>query len=473
MSYKVKSLKKVDESKLKLDLEITNSYFRKSIYKAYKNISKKAKIPGFRKGKIPNQIIDVNFGKKYVLNEAASISISELYPEIIMSTDVKPIDHPKINITQLAEDLPLGFEVTVDVEPQPELPQYKGIKATGLSVEVSSEEIEKQVNNIRDKFASLEPAEDDRPIAMWDYVTLSFTGRIDGKEFEGGSAEDYVLEVGSRTLFEKFEGSLIGMKKDEEKNIILTLPDNIGDGKLAGRKANFEILVKEIKSKVLPEIDGEFLKNMGDYKDIDEFRNYIKEKLIQQKKVVRRNKIIEDIFNYLVENTKVDIPSVMINNRTSVIKEGFNNKLKEQKTSKKNYLKALNITEEKFDEEIRQSAAREIKEYLIITALEKTEKDNIEPTADEIKNEKEDVLSRNQKREDKNKIKEFIESPDGEKSLVASIRRRKLIDFLIRNAKITEEEKKDARRSIKEKLLLPEKDESKIKNQDKKIWTPG
>ena len=282
-----------------------------------------------------------------------------------------------------------------------------------------------------------------------------------------------MLEVGSKTLFEKFEDSLIGMKKGEEKNIVLTLPDDIEDDKLAGRKANFEILIKEIKSKVLPEIDEEFLKNMGDYKDIDEFRNYIKDKLIQQKRVVRRNKIIGDIFNYLMENTKVDIPHVMINNRISIIKEEFNRMLKEQKISKKNYLKALNITEEKFNEEIRQRAVSEIKEYLIITALEKTEKDNIEPTPDEIKKEKEDLLSRNQKEEDKNKIKEFIESPDGEKNMVASIRRRKLIDFLIRNAKITEEEKKDVSRNMKERLLLPEKDESKIKNLGKKIWTPG
>jgi len=275
----------MDGDKVKLDLEIANSYLRKSVNKAYKDISNKAKIPGFRKGKIPNQMIDLNFGKKYVLSEAASISISELYPEIIMGEDIKPIDHPKINITQLEEDLPLGFEVVVDVEPQPKLPAYKGIKATGLSVEVTEEEVEKQVDNIRNKFATLESVEDDKPAVKGDYATIDFTGKIDGKEFGGGSAEDYVLEIGSNTLFKEFEDTLIGMKKGDKKSVTITLPDNIENRKLTGKQADFDISIKEIKRKVLPEVDEDFLKNMGDYKDIGEFKDYIEGKLIEQKRM--------------------------------------------------------------------------------------------------------------------------------------------------------------------------------------------
>jgi len=473
LSYKVKNLERIDGDKVKLNLEIANSYLRKSVNKAYKDISNKAKIPGFRKGKIPNQIIDLNFGKKYVLSEAASISISELYPEIIMSEDIKPIDHPKINITQLEEDLPLGFEVVVDVEPQPKLPTYKGIKAAGLSTEVTDEEVEKQVTNIRNKFASLEPVEDDKLAVKGDYVTIDFTGKIDGKEFEGGSAEDYVLEIGSNTLFKEFEDTLVGMKKGDKKSITITLPDNIENRELTGKQADFDIAIKEIKRKVLPEVDEDFLKNMGDYKDIDEFKSYIEGKLSEQKKIARRNRIIEDVFKYLVENTKIDIPPAMIKNRLNIIRDGFEKRLNEQKVSKKNYLKALNITEDKFDEEIKKRAVDEIKEYIIIEALEKAEKNNIEPTEDEIKKEKENILSEYKKEEDKNKIKEFIESEDGKKNLIGSIRRRKIIDFLIKNAKIVEEEKNDTGEDKKKKLLLPGNNKPDVKNSDKKLWTPS
>lgn len=133
MSYRLKNLKKVDKNKVVLDLEIANNYLKKSLNAAYRDISEKAKIPGFRKGKIPYNIIDINFGKEYVLNEAASIAISELYPKIIEESNIKPIDYPKIKINKIGKEEPLDFEVTVEVEPEIDLPNYKRIEVTGLS----------------------------------------------------------------------------------------------------------------------------------------------------------------------------------------------------------------------------------------------------------------------------------------------------------------------------------------------------
>lgn len=473
LSYKVKSLEKLNKNKVKLDLEITNNYFRKSINKAYKNISQKANIPGFRKGKIPHQLIDANFGKQYVLNEAASISISELYPHIINSANLKPIDYPKVNITQLKEDLPLGFEITIDVEPQAELPSYKGIEVTGLSTEVTDEEIEKQIENIRNRFATLEPASEDKAVVEGDYVTVDFDGRVEGKEFEGGKVEDYVLEVGSKVLFEELEKSLIGMKQGETKNVLVTLPHNIEDKNLAGKQAEYTVTLKEIKRKVVPELTEEFLKNIGDYKDVDEFKNYIKEKLVEQKKKIRRAKIIEDIFNYLLEHTKVDIPPVMIDNRVSQIKEDFKNALKSQKISKETYLKSLNITEEKLEEEIKQRAVREVKEYLIITALEKAEKNNIEPSDEEIKETKKAVLDNYQDKKDREKVKEFIESPEGEGDLISSIRRKKIFDFLVENAKIVEEKDRHTANKTGKKIWVPKQENVKDRGESKKLWIPN
>jgi len=471
LSYEIKNQKKIDLNKVKLDIEISNNYLKKYIGKAYKNISQKANIPGFRKGKIPYQIIDANFGKQYVLNEAASLSISELYPDIIMESNLKPIDYPKIKITQLAEDLPLGFEAELELEPEIELPGYKGIKVTGLSTDVSDQELERQIDNIRNNFASLEPVEDDKPISKGDYVTLDFDGEIEGKAFEGGSAEDYLLEVGSNTLFAEFEDSLIGMKKGVKKNVILTLPENVENKDLSGKQASFSIFIKEIKKKVLPEINDEFLKNLGDYKDADDFKDNIKKRLIEQKESVRRGKIIEEIFNHIIDNIKSNVPNGMVTDRIKQINEEIDEGLKKQKINRDNYLKAINITEDKLNEEIKERAVREVKEYLIFKALEKAEKKNIEPSEDEIKKEKDNIISRYKKEEDIKKIREFFENHEGNKTLTQTIKRRKIIDLLINSAQVIEEKNTGSRG--KEDIWTPDKDKARAEKKAKRLWTPG
>jgi len=471
LSYKLKSLKKVESNKVKLDIEIANSHLKKSINRAYREISKKAKIPGFRKGKVPFNIIDINFGKEYVLNKAASISISELYPQIIEESNLKPIDYPKVKIIKAEENLPLNFEVVLEVEPEIVLPKYKGINAVGISEEITDDEIDKQIDNIRNNYATLDPVEDDKQLEQGDFATIDFEGKIDGKDFEGNSAKDYTLEIGSKTLFEEFENSLIGMKKGDKKSERLTLPDDIENKELVGRQADFNIYVKDIKRKSLPEIDGEFLKSMGDYKDVDKFRKYIKDKMLEQKKKVRRGKIIEDILNYLLDNTKVDLPEIMIKKRIKQIGDEFDSKLKEQKVKKGDYLKAINITEDKFGEVIRKRAIREIKEYLIFNALEKAEKENIEPSDEDIDKEAEVILGKTKKEDEKNKIGEFFKNPEGRNNLAFTIRRRNIIDLLISSAKINEE-KKDLGQKADKKLWTPKENVSEKEDKNKKLWTP-
>jgi len=149
LSFKLKNLKKLENNKVLLELEISNSYLKKSLNDTYKDISQKAKIPGFRPGKIPFNVIDTNYGREYVLNEAASASISDLYPKIISDLKIMPIDYPKVKIVNVGDDVPLDFEVTVEVEPEIAAPSYKGIEATGIPEEVTDEEVEKQIDNLR------------------------------------------------------------------------------------------------------------------------------------------------------------------------------------------------------------------------------------------------------------------------------------------------------------------------------------
>jgi len=487
LNFKIKSQKKIDLNKVKLDVEISNNFLKKNIGKAYKEISGKANIPGFRKGKIPYQVIDANFGREYVLNEAASLSISELYPDIIMESDLNPIDYPSIKITRLEEESPLGFEIELELEPEIELPQYKGIKVTGFSTDVSSEEVERQIDNIRNSFATLEPVLADRGIAKGDYVTLDFTGEIDGKEFEGGSAEDYLLEVGSNTLFPEFEDSLIGMKAGDSKTITLTLPENIGNEELAGKQATFKIFIKDIKRKVLPELDEGFLKDLGDFKDAEDFKSYVKDKIFEQKENFRRTKVIEEIFEHIMNNMKTPVPEIMITRRIKQLTDEIDENLRNQKIKREDYLKMINITENQFNEEIRKRAEKDVKEYLIFKALEKAEKKRVEPSEEEINKEKEKIINSYDKEEDIKKVKEFFESADGREMLIGDIRRRKIIDLLINSAKIVEEveDKSTQGKSVeagateeekeedKKDIYAPGDDVIKSESKSKKIWTPG
>ena len=192
--------------------------------------------------------------------------------------------------------------------------------------------------------------------------------------------------------------------------------------------------------------------------------------MLEQKKKIRRGKIIEDILNYLLDNTKVDLPEVMINNRIKQIGDEFDGKLKEQKVKKGDYLKALNITEDKFGEEIRKRAIRETKEYLIFNALEKAEKGNIEPSDEDIDKEAEEIVGKIKKEDEKNKIGEFFKNPEGRNNLASTIRRRNIIDLLISSAKINEE-KKDLGQKADKKLWTPKENVSEKEEKNKKLWT--
>ncbi len=470
MSYKIKSREKTDLNKIKLNVEVQNSSLKKHIGKAYKNISNKANIPGFRKGKIPYQVIDVNFGKKYILGEAANLLISELYPDIVTESNLRPIDYPKVKITQLQEDLPLLFEVELELEPEIQLPDYKGIEVTGLSTNISDQELENQINDIRNNFATLEPVEDDKLISKGDYITLDFDGEIEGRKFEGSSAKDYLLEVGSNTLFPEFENSLVGIKKGEKKSITLTLPDAIQNKQLAGKKVDFNIFIKEIKRKVLPEIDEKFLKNFGDYKDVDSFKDSIKKRLMKQKKNIRKGKIVGEIINHIIDKIKSDVPNAMVTSRIEQINKNIDAGLGKQKIKRGDYLKAINVSEDKLNREIKERAIREVKEYLIFKALEKAEKDNIEPSEDEIKKEKDDIINRYKEEDYVNKIKEFLQKPEGKETVKQTVRRKKIIDLLVRNSKVMEGKKTESK--SKSGIWTPDKGNTETEGRTKKLWTP-
>ncbi|MHB1254222.1 MAG: trigger factor [Candidatus Humimicrobiaceae bacterium] len=463
MSYSIKSQEKIDNNKVKLNVEISSGYFSKSVNKAYKDISEKAKIPGFRKGKVPYQIIDINYGKEYVLSEAANIAISELYSEIIDSSNLKPVDYPKVDIDgELKQDTPVNFIVNIEIEPDAVLPEYRGISAEGYPTDVTDEEIDAQIENLRNRFASLEPVEDGGSVKKMDIITIDFAGTVDGKEFKGGSYTDYVLEVGSGVLLKELEKGLVGMKKGEEKTVSAKMPKEVEDKDVAGKKAEFKLTVKEVKRKSLPPIDSEFLKNMGDFETADDLKKFIKDNLEEQKKNARQNKVFSDIVDYLVNNSRIDVPQIMIDNEFKELAHDFEHRLKDQNFTKEQYMEYLKITEDKINEDLKNKAVFNVKEYLIFNTLEKELKDKLIPSLDELESEKDKLIKSTKKEEDRKKIEDYLKTPAGEKNVSASVIRKKLVDFLIENAKIKELTSDDLK-----KLNEKEADFSKADMEDK------
>ncbi len=466
MSYSIKSQEKLEKNKVKLKVEVSDGYFKKSLGKAYRDISGKAKIPGFRKGRIPYEIIDINYGKEYVLAEAANISISELYPEIIESSDIKPIDYPKVDIDgEILENKPVNFLITVDVEPEAELANYKGIKAKGLPTEVEEEEVDAQIENLRNRFASLEPIDEKEVSRNRDIATIDFKGTIDGKEFEGGSYNDFILDIGAGRLYKEIEKALVGLKKGEEKTVNVKMPKEIENKEIAGKKAEFNLKIKEIKRKILPEVDAEFLKNMGDFENVEALREFIKTNIKEQKENARQNKIFSDIVEYLIANSKIDIPKIMTENEVKELKHDFDHKLEDQKITKDQYLSYFNITEEKFESDFEQRALNNVKEYIIFNTLENKLRKEIEPNDKEIEEEKERIIKNSTKAEDKKKLEDYFKTPTGEKNIKSSIRRKKLVDILIKNAKIKEISAEELKKQSKLQKN-PKKSEQKKSEQE-------
>ncbi len=466
MEYKIVNLKK-EEDKVNLEVEVNNNYFSKAVGKAYKKISQQANIPGFRKGKVPYQVIDVNFGKQYVLNEAASISISELYPRIIDNAKIDPIDYPQVKFNQVVENKPLGIELTIPVEPEIKAPDYKGIQVSAAPVEVEQNEIEKQIESMREKFSSLEPVEEDREAKKGDYVTIDFKGTVDGKELEGGQADDFVLEIGSKTLTPQFEDSIQGMKKGDDKKIMFTLPQQIERADLAGKEAEFKVKLKEIKKKVVPDVDEEFLKDAGEYESKEEFEEEIRNDIARRKKESRKEEVAGKIIAQLIEKAGIAAPAAMVKNRTEQLKQEFEKNLKMQNIAKQSYLKAAGVTESSLDEQFKKRAEIEVQQYLLFKALEKAEKKKIEPKEEDIKKEAASIAQRYQKDEEKKKIEEYLGTPQGKENLISSLRRRNLIDLLIKNAKVVDKKEDEAK---DKKVVTPSGEKASTK---KKLWTPN
>ncbi len=427
MNCKVEKTKNANE--VKLEITIESGKFDEAIKKVYFKSAKYFNIPGFRKGKAPMQIVEKYYGKEIFYEDAFNEIAQEALEEAVKENSLEIVSRPEIDVTQIEKGKDLIFTAVMQTKPEAELGKYKGIEIKKIEYNVTDEDIEHELKHMQEHNSRVITIED-RAVESGDIATIDFEGFVDGKAFEGGKAKGHDLEIGSNTFIPGFEDQVIGMKKDEEKDIKVKFPDEYFSKELAGKDATFKVKVNEIKKKELPELDDEFAKDVSEFDTIAELKADIKAKQEKQNEEKAKYETQEAVIKAVCENVKVEIPTGMIETETENMLKDMEQRLSYQGLKLEQYLQMMGKTQEDMKKEYEPQAIEGIKSRLALEAIIKAEK--IEATDKEI----DEKLKEMAKNYGKENDEEFLKNENVRNYIKQGITSEKAIDFLVKNAKI-------------------------------------
>jgi len=362
----------LENKKVKLEIHVDPETFEQGMQKSYMKNRKNISIPGFRKGKVPRKIIERYYGEAIFYEDAINEIFPQVYDEAVKEADIVPVDRPDVDIIQIGSGQDLILTAEVDVKPEVELGQYKGIEIERVEYNVSDHDIEHQLEHIREDNARWITVEG-RPVQVGDLVTLDYAGTVDGVAFPGGTAEQQTLEIGSGRFIPGFEEQLVGMNVSEEKDITVTFPEEYHAEDLKGKEAVFKVKIHEIKEKELPELDDEFAKDISEFSTLEEYkadlRKHMQESADERAKSQMESQLLEKITN----NAKVDIPDVMVENEIDNMVRDMDYRLRYSGLSLEKYLEMSNTSMEDFRAQYRDSAYNRVKTQLVLEAITKKE----------------------------------------------------------------------------------------------------
>ncbi|QXM06445.1 trigger factor [Crassaminicella indica] len=420
---------KKENNEVTLKIVVSAEDFEQGIQKAYNKMKKRFNIPGFRKGKAPRKIIELNYGAEVFYEEAINAIFPKAYEDAIDEHKLEPVDRPSLDVEEIVKGQDVVFTVTVTVKPEVTLGEYKGIEAEKKEYNVTDEDVEKEIERLRERNARLISVE--RPVQDKDTVIIDYAGFVGDEQFEGGTAEKQTLVIGSGQFIPGFEEQLIGAKIGEEVEVKVTFPEKYHAEDLAGKDAVFKVTVHEIKEKELPELDDEFAKDVSEFDTLEALRADIKEKQENVAKMREEEELKDAVIKKVVENTQIDIPDVMVENKIDDMLHEFNYQLQFQGLNLDTYLQYTGTKMEDIREQMKEEAYNRVKTQLILEAIGETE--NIEVAQEEIDKEIEKYATQSNMELDK--FKKTLRPYEIE-GIKDSIRVRKTIDFLVENAKI-------------------------------------
>jgi trigger factor len=434
MSLKIE---KLDGSRVKFDINVSADKFEEGLDHAFKIENEKVEIKGFRKGKAPRKVFENKYGVEALYNEAIQYVLQDTYYNAVVDNNIDVVAQPKIdldpNLITRGEDFTYG--VTVAVKPDVKLGEYKNLKVTVEPTEVTEEEINKEIERSLDKNAEM-IVKEDGTLEEGNTAVFDFSGSVDGEKFEGGTAENYELEIGSGQFIPGFEDQMIGMKAEEEKDVVVTFPENYQQESLAGKEAVFAVKLHEIKERQVPELSEEFVKDLDieNVQTVDEYKDHIRENLKAQKEEQKKNKVRQLVIEQATKNAEFDVPEEMVQDETNRMMKQQESQIKQYGLDFKTYLQYMGKTEEAFKEELAVQAKVNVEQQLILSEIGTAE--NLDATEEEI-NEKYDALLEQYKSQ--NVSMEQIKQAIPESAVKSEIVFGKTIDLLVDSAEVVEE----------------------------------
>ena len=424
-----------DASKGTLTFEIDVDTINKGIDEAFVETRKKITVPGFRKGRVPRQIFNQMYGEESLYQDALNKVLPDAYNEAVKETNIQPVDQPKIDIKSMEKGQPWVLTAEVDVMPEVKLGEYKGMEVPAQDTTVTDADVDDALETKRQQQAEL-VLKEDKPAEKGDTVVIDYTGSVDGKKFDGGSAENYSLELGSGSFIPGFEDQLIGHNADEDVNVNVTFPEDYHEKSLAGKDALFEVKIHEIKEKQLPELDDDFAKDVDE--DVDtlaELKEKTKKQLQEEKDNQAKAAIEDAAINKAVANAEIeDIPQAMLDDDTNRQMQQYLAGMQQQGISPQMYFQITGTKEEDLKKQFANDAAQRVKTNLVLEAIVDDAK--LDATEDEIAKEVSDLAKQYGMEEDA--VKKALSND----MLTHDIKIRKAVDLVADSAKQVKDDKK-------------------------------
>ena len=426
MSVQVENLEK---NMAKLTIEVPAEEVEKALQEAYNKEKNKISLPGFRKGKVPRNMIEKMYGPAVFYEEAANILIQANYAAAVEESGADVVSRPTIDVTQIEAGKPFIFTAEVAVRPEVELGKYLGVQVTKIDTSVSDAEVEEALEKERNN-NSRTVAVTDRPVAVGDTAIIDFEGFIDGVAFEGGKGENHPLEIGSHSFIDTFEDQLVGKHAGDEVEVNVTFPEEYQAKDLAGKPAVFKVKIHEVKAKELPELNDEFAQDVSEFDTLEEYKADLRKNLEVQKENEAKRTKEDEAIKKIIDKSKMEIPEAMIKTQCESMVNEFAQRIAQSGLSMEQYMQFSGLTMEKLEEQVRPEAETRIKSSLVLEQIAKDE--NIEVSDDEVKAEVEKMAKAYGMEADK--LMEYL--GDAEK---ASIKRdlsvTKAVDLIMENVK--------------------------------------
>jgi trigger factor len=413
-----------------LEIEVPPAEVDRHFATAYQHVAERTRVPGFRPGKAPRQVIDRFVGRASVIAEAIDHLVSSSYDAALDQTDIAPIDQPSVDLDpgSVAEGQPVRFTATVAVRPEVQLGSYFDYPFRLEPHKTTDEHVGAVIEDLREQQATLRPI-DDRGAQNGDVLAIKFVGSIDGEPFDGGSADRLPLVLGEGRMVAGFEEQIVGMRIGETKGFEVIFPDDYRSEQLRGKQAHFEATVLDMREKLLPEVDDEFAKSAGDVDSLEALREEIRDALTKRGEDEARHQFADRIIDFASSNATVDLPEVMVANEIEIMRDELGTRLAQQQIGMEQYLELSKQSPEELSAELREPAARRVKTLLVLSAI--AEKEGIDASAEEIDAEIGEQLARYG--EDA-RLREYLTGRRGRSYLRMTLRNRKLVDALIERA---------------------------------------